>query len=650
VALAPTFFLFALYFLETERWGGYAACCLLAMSCKEDMPLLVAMLGLYAMLFRRKWAVGLITLACSAAWFLLAVGWIMPHFDPEGVAPLANRYAYLGDSPLEIAVTLVTQPGLVLEHLLTKENLAYVLNLLAPAAFLSLLAPQVLVLAVPTLLTNLLSTDGFMHQLEGFHYGVTLAPIVVVSAAYGVSWLLRRLPRLHLLAPVLVVALLAATLVYHRGHGFTPLAAAYPGSWPVVTGHHGLGAELAGSIPTEAALAALPHPNPHASQREQLAMIERVENGLPAPLHDAEYVWMDVTNGWPLHPNDLKSAVENLIAGDYGVDQAPEGWLLLRRGAPEKDLPDAFYDFARTSDPQPQYPLRLQFLLDGQPVLECLGFDLVLDRPLSSPGTLLTAARFYWRALEPLPPGLRLYPFFFDDATGQVLEDTTLRPMVATVWYPPDRWQSTEVVATGMSPWDIGEDFSVGLGVVQGEDWSQVDRRLPIRVQSSDTVVRLFDGSTWARLLQVIDGEPVEEYRAYAPPSPQHPRVADFADQIRLLGYDLDPITTGTMRLTLYWQARSRPAANYTVFAQLLGPAGNIRAQVDAVPRGGGYPTTWWLPGEVVDDHLVLALPAEAPRDATYRLIVGLYDPVTGDRLPVAGTDTDYLELTTAEP
>ena len=32
------------------------------------------------------------------------------------------------------------------------------------------------------LLTNLLSTDGFMQQLEGFHYGAPLVPIVVVSA------------------------------------------------------------------------------------------------------------------------------------------------------------------------------------------------------------------------------------------------------------------------------------------------------------------------------------------------------------------------------------------------------------------------------------------------------------------------------------
>jgi len=33
---------------------------------------------------------------------------------------------------------------------------------------------------------------------------------------------------------------------------------------------------------------------------------------------------------------------------------------------------------------------------------------------------------------------------------------------------------------------------------------------------------------------------------------------------------------------------------------QLLDPAGVVSAQVDSVPQGGGYPTNWWLPDEIV--------------------------------------------------
>jgi hypothetical protein len=273
---------------------------------------------------------------------------------------------------------------------------------------------------------------------------------------------------------------------------------------------------MARQIPEEASVSALPRLHPHASNRALMYAVNRTEDGQLARVDGVEYVWLDVTNSWPIHPNDLKSGVQALLAGEYGVVAATDGWILLRRGASEKELPDAFHEYARTPAPEPQYPMRLQFLLDGEPVLESLGFDLLVR----DAGTQLT---FYWRALRPLPTGLRLYPFYLDDATGQTLEDTSLRPMIATVWYPPENWPVGEIVETSTLPWDVGADFSIGLGVMQGDDWADVDQRLPIHVESSELVVRLFEGDTWARLIHVQDGEPVEERRAFSFPSPRHP-------------------------------------------------------------------------------------------------------------------------------
>lgn len=664
VALAPTFFLFALYFLETERWGAFGLFALLTMSCKEDAPLLVLMLGLYALVVRRRPWVGLATMAASLAWFGLAVGWIMPHFDTRGVSPLANRYAYLGDGPLEMAQTMVTRPGLVLERLATGENLAYLRDLLLPTAFLALLAPQVLMLALPSLAVNLLSTDGFMHQLEGFHYGAPLAPIVVAAAAYGVGWLSRRAGRLRhggVLLPALTLLVLAASLAYHAGHGYTPLAAGYRHLWPAVTGHHRLGARMAGEIPGEAAVAALPRLNPHASQRQRLLVIDAIDDeGLLSPLQDAggtwsaDLVWLDVTDGWPLHPNDLQRGVQNLLAGGWGVERAADGWLLLRHGGDRKELPAAFYDFARAPDARPRFPLLLQFYLPGEdpdagarPALECLGLDATHDARQGTQGLAL-----YWRALRPLPAGLRLYPFYFDDATGHVVEDTSLRPMIETVWYPPERWQPGEVVLTRTLPWDVGDDVAVGLGAILGEDWSAVDDRLRLRVESSAGIVRTFDGDTWARLLGLEDGRPVDEPRTFAPPTPGQPLHVDFGGQVRLLGADVvrDPAgAPDTLRLTFHWQALARMDTSYAVFAQILGPAGAVRAQADQVPRDGGYPTTWLLPGEIVSDEVTLALP-QGFDAGQFRLIAGLYDPATAERLPVDGTGRDFVEVSLAAP
>ncbi len=334
-------------------------------------------------------------------------------------------------------------------------------------------------------------------------------------------------------------------------------------------------------------------------------------------------------------------------AGTYGIEWAEDGWLLLRRGATPRDLPNSFYDFARVDEPSPHYPMVLQFYLPGEepgtasPALVCLGFDLNHE-----PGLDNYSLSFYWRALRPLPADLRLYPFYFDDATGQVLEDTTLRPMVATVWYPPERWQPGEIIRTDTLPWAIGSTFSVGLGAMQGKDWQNVEQRLPIRVESSALLIRLFDGDTWARLLHVEEGEVVEEVRTFATPSPQQPLDVDLGGQVRLLGYDLQhkrDSAQPTLQLTFYWQALDRPEADYSLFVQLLGPAGRVRSQVDTIP--GDYPTRWWLPGEVVAATVSLQLPADAPEGTDLRLIAGLYNPTTGDRLHVSGTGTDFVEL-----
>ena len=233
-----------------------------------------------------------------------------------------------------------------------------------------------------------------------------------------------------------------------------------------------------------------------------------------------------------------------------------------------------------------------------------------------------------------------------------MLEDTSLRPMIATVWYPPREWQVGEVIHTRTLPWYIGPTFSVGVGVMAGDDWDDAGQRLPIDVTSSEVVIRLFDGNTWARLLHVTEGEVLSEPRVFAEPSLRYPLDADLGP-IRLLGYDLEREDQGgqdTVLTTLYWQAQARMSTSYVVFAQLLDPTGNVASQSDSVPQGGGYPTIWWLPGEVVVDAVGLALPPEDHRAERYRLIVGMYDPASGTRLPVAGKDQDYVELMEINP
>jgi len=100
--------------------------------------------------------------------------------------------------------------------------------------------------------------------------------------------------------------------------------------------------------------------------------------------------------------------------------------------------------------------------------------------------------------------------------------------------------------------------------------------------------------------------------------------------------------------LALVWRSHVPLKADYTVFAQLVGPDGKVWAQQDNYPQQNRLPTSRWLPEETVVDRYTLSLPADAP-PGDYRLLAGMYDWRTGERLTVAaghGTAADNaLEL-----
>jgi len=131
-------------------------------------------------------------------------------------------------------------------------------------------------------------------------------------------------------------------------------------------------------------------------------------------------------------------------------------------------------------------------------------------------------------------------------------------------------------------------------------------------------------------------------------PESFEPVGAHFGELITLQGYDpqVDPVA---IRLTLRWSADGYVDTDYTVFAHLIDPQAReeVLAQGDAAPMGGRWPTSLWLPGVAVEDVHTIPLP-EGLSPGSYELLVGLYDPATGERL-VLPDGSDTLRLTTIE-
>jgi len=116
-----------------------------------------------------------------------------------------------------------------------------------------------------------------------------------------------------------------------------------------------------------------------------------------------------------------------------------------------------------------------------------------------------------------------------------------------------------------------------------------------------------------------------------------------FGEIVRLAGHTLQGpgATAPALTVLLYWEPLAQSAVDYTVFVHLSGapnPAtgSSLWDQDDHRPLDGFASTLAWEPGTLYrDPYHLLGSPELRLAPGTYTLEVGLYNPQTGDRLPV---------------
>jgi hypothetical protein len=125
------------------------------------------------------------------------------------------------------------------------------------------------------------------------------------------------------------------------------------------------------------------------------------------------------------------------------------------------------------------------------------------------------------------------------------------------------------------------------------------------------------------------------------------PLPADFGGQLAFLGYELlsEELGAGAeVALITAWRAVRKPEPPLSIFVHLLDPQGRIAGQSD----GLGANPDGLRPGDVLLHVHRFTVAPDAP-PGRYWLQMGLYDPETMVRLPVAGQASDRLLLTQVE-
>jgi hypothetical protein len=115
-----------------------------------------------------------------------------------------------------------------------------------------------------------------------------------------------------------------------------------------------------------------------------------------------------------------------------------------------------------------------------------------------------------------------------------------------------------------------------------------------------------------------------------------------FSDDLQLLAYALKRNENDVV-FTLHWRSQQRMTTDYKVFVHIFDPATGIPvAQDDARPHREAYPTIYWGPGEMVDDRIPVSL--QGVPAGSYGIAIGVYNPLTGERLRVVRSDGIVVE------
>lgn len=370
VTLTASLLLFTLYFLYTRKTVWLFVFAILCLGCKEELAGIIAMIGLWALVFQGRWRVGLSLVAVAVCW--LGAGLLIVHYaSPIGKSMLSSRYSYLGNGPVEMVLNVLLHPrSIIKDHLLEPAHFAYVRRLLTPAGGLPLLAPWILVIAAPTLALNLFSNSPNMYSGH-FQYSAEIVPILVFSAIEAVvlimwvlRWLLRRLHierevgpgegittsqplaarkpvislplllRVGALTLLLCYIVVCVSISTRKYDTYSAMFYTRGFIWPSVTSHNKLASRFLNQIPKDASVATQTSLIPHMSQREHIYLF-------PYATGYADYILLDATGyRYPFrsYDNYVATVQSVLESGTYGVIDREDGFVLLKRGAPVKDV------------------------------------------------------------------------------------------------------------------------------------------------------------------------------------------------------------------------------------------------------------------------------------------------------------------------
>ncbi len=326
VTLAMPFLALMLYGLYKDKRGLMLIGMVMALLIKEDMGLVVAMVGMFLLLIKRDWRWGLPITLAGLAWFFGMLLLVIPALA-DGYYFQLGYYSDWGSSIGEIAINLLTHPGQTLQYMFDRSSILALWRLLLPlAVILPFIGAEYLLIILPLVVLMLLSNEPAMHKLQRWYLAPVL-PVLFAAVAVGIGRLPEKSSRLATLA------LLIATLVAYGLYSQAPLGGRFEPERYRRSENQDLIWELIKQLPKEATVVAQVAFSTPLALREQIYVYPWFD-----PVEDsADFFVMGRSNfSYPFNEFEINWEINNLIADpQLTIIEEVDGFYIFQpRGRP----------------------------------------------------------------------------------------------------------------------------------------------------------------------------------------------------------------------------------------------------------------------------------------------------------------------------
>ena len=317
-SLEPALILGMVLAWQHRRFAWYAVCAALALGCKEDMAIYVAMFGLVMWKRGEHRRIALATVGVALVWVILALAVLVPvSRQHDGLAPGNRLWEQRFPKPVVTGA---------IGRAISNRAAVEVFQLMATTGFAAGGGWQWLLVAFPGAMANIAS--AWSQQQAGLtgHYFWPLLPWLFVAAGAGA----RRLESANRRYAIMFAAALVTYISID-----SPL-------WQTLSRPTAVTAEDAAriervltAIPADASLTATGNLVPHVPHRDRIHTF-----GVNEPIEATDYIALSASgNSWPLDSAQVGARIA-CLSDDARFERVGNGDpAIFRRLAPAADLP-----------------------------------------------------------------------------------------------------------------------------------------------------------------------------------------------------------------------------------------------------------------------------------------------------------------------